>query len=783
MRGALTTALTLLALTGAAHAQVKNGDELFRQLEDELATPTTTRTASGAPGHQYWQQRVDYQIAATLDENTHRITGEETISYQNNSPDTLRYLWVQLDQNMEAPDAEEFRIRTTDPVGEEAELPYWKLGSELQRQEFQGGHTIVSVVDGEGRALPHTVVGTMLRVDLPTPLVSGHTQVLTIAWTYAIREITHYYGRTGYEFVKGDERNAIYTIAHWYPRLAAYSDRYGWHVHNYVGEEFALEFGNFNVRLTVPADYVVGATGELQNAEVLSGQQRERFARSRTADAPVFVVTPEEAKAAEAGRSVETKTWDFAAENVRDYAWAASRKYIWDAQGVAVGDRSVMAMSYYPNEAEPLWSHYSTQSVAHTLEYYSAHAYPYPYPVALSCNGAVGGMEHPMISFQSARPEEDGTYSPRQKYGLISVIIHEVGHNWFPMIINNDERRWRWMDEGLNSFVQQIAEGYWELDYPSRNDTRRQRILDYMSSSDDQPIMTNTSLILQGGNNAYSKVALALTVLRESVLGRELFDFAFREYCHRWAFKRPMPSDFFRTLEDASGMDLDWYFRGWFYTADHVDLAVTGVRKLDLQTQNPDVDRPLAQARDEAEIRRPRQGRNAAQPQRVDRHPSLRDFYNDEHDEYEVTLADREGYQAMLEGLEPHERELLDLEQLIYVVDFENVGGLPMPLAITFHYEDGSTSDLRIPASIWRRSVGGQVSKLFLSAKAITRVVLDRQDEMADVDLSNNAYPQLIQGGTLTLTKDDDELNPMQVRAEAAAAAAEAAAAEAAEGD
>ncbi|HBP22681.1 MAG TPA: aminopeptidase, partial [Planctomycetes bacterium] len=675
--------LLLLGLSGAASAQERpDGDALFRQLDGELPTPGPTRAASGAPGHRYWQQQVDYRIEASLDEEKHRITGRERIDYRNNSPDVLRYLWVQLDQNTEAKDSELLRIRTTDPVGEENEKSYRELGYEVFRQSFAGGYQIRSVTTASQppQPLSHTIRGTMLRVDLPQPLQPGGRFSFAIAWSYAIRDISVHSTRTGYELLEQDPKNAIYTIAHWYPRLAAYSERHGWHVHNYVGEEFSLEFGDFVVRLDAPVDVVVAATGELQNAaEVLSPAQRARLAQARAAKEPVFVITPAEAKAAEEaaakGRPEGRRTWEFHAKNVRDFAWAASRKYAWDAMGVPVGERTVMAMSYYPNEAEPLWSKYSTHAVAHTLEGYGRYL-EYPYPVALSCNGGVGGMEHPMISFQRARPEPDGTYSERRKYGLISVIIHEVGHNWFPMIVNNDERRWRWMDEGFNSFVQQVTEGYWEKEYPSRNSARRERILDYMKSSRDQPIMTNTSLLREGGNNAYSKVTLALTVLREAVLGRETFDFAFREYCRRWAFKRPYPGDFFRTMEDASGQDLDWFFRGWFFTADHVDLAITGVRQLELDTRDPEIEKPRAKAREDKRPRRLRELRNAAQPKRVDRHPSLRDYY-DEFDEFAVTPTDRKDYQKLLEGLKPHERRLLKLQQRIYVVDFENVGGLP----------------------------------------------------------------------------------------------------------
>ncbi|MCA8925642.1 MAG: M1 family metallopeptidase [Planctomycetes bacterium] len=766
----LLLACSLLLLT-PAWGQSPNGDALFRQLEDELPTPTSTRAASGAPGHDYWQQRVDYAIEASLDESTHEIRGKERIAYTNHSPDTLRYLWVQLDQNLEAPDAEALRIRTTDPVGKEAKKSYQELGFELMREAFPGGHTIEAVTDGAGQALAHRITGTMLRIDLPQLLAPGATQRLAIAWRYTVRDISTYYSRTGYERIKGDEQNAIYTIAHWYPRLAAYSDRYGWHVHHYVGEEFALEFGDFEVQLTVPADFVVAATGELQNADVvLTPTQRERLAAARTAEAPVFVVTPDEAKAAQASKAEGTKTWAFAARNVRDFAWAASRKYIWDAWGVKVGERTVMAMSAYPNEAEPLWSHYSTHAVAHTLEHYGRYL-PYPYPVAWSCNGAVGGMEHPMVSFQSERPEPDGTYSAGQKYGLISVIVHEVGHNWFPMIVNNDERRWRWMDEGFNSFLQQVAEGYWEQDYPSRNDFRRERILGYMAKADDQPIMTNTSLLIEGGNNAYAKTTLALTVLREAVLGREVFDQAFSEYCHRWAFKRPMPADFFRTMEDAAGVDLDWFFRAWFYGTDHVDLAVTGVRELTLLTREPEVDKPRAKARAEAARQNGRLARNAKQPKRVDRHPGLRDYYND-YDEHAVTAADRKAYAELVEKLEPYERELLRLGRRIYVVDFENVGGVPMPLPLTFHFVDGTRETLQVPATVWRRSIGGKVSKLFLFERELARVVVDAEDVQADVNPENNAFPPAIRSGTLELTKEEEQPNPMQLEKQAAEEAA-----------
>ena len=774
MRAAMWTAIVLGGMAGAATAQSRNGDEWFRPLEDALPTPTAARAASGAPGHAYWQQQADYVIEAVLDEATHRLTGTATITYHNNSPDALRYLWVQLDQNYERPDSEAHLGRTTGAHGRDVQLPYTELGSELMRRAFPGGYDIQSVTDRGGAPLPHTVVGTMMRIDLPAPLAPGQRLVFKIAWAYTIREISIYSHRTGFELVEGDEKNPIYTIAHWYPRLAAYSDRYGWHVHQYLGEEFALEFGDFYVKLTVPADHVVAATGELENAAVvLTPEQLTRFEQSRTAAQPVFVRTVDEAKAAEAGRATTSKTWAFAARNVRDFAWASSRKYAWDAMGVKLGERTVMAMSVWPKEGEPLWSRYSTHAVAHTIEHYSRLALEYPYPVAWSCNGAVGGMEHPMVSFQIARPEKDGTYSARQKYGLVSVIIHEVGHNWFPMIINNDERRWRFLDEGFNSFVQQNAETVWEKDYPTRNHVRRRTVLDYMARADDQPIMTDAEVILEGGTNAYAKTTLALTVLRESVLGRERFDFAFREYCRRWAFKRPMPADFFRSMEDAAGEDLDWFFRGWFFSTDHVDLGITGVRRLRLDTRDPDLEKPLAKAEKDAEVRRPLEARSDAEPKRVDAHAGLTDFYN-EFDEHGVTDKDREDYKRLIEGLKPHERELLKTGDYLYVVEFANAGGLPMPMPLELRYADGSTETRRLPATIWRRAVGGRISKLLLPPKPLQQIVLDPQDEMADVDLVNNFFPQRIADGVLRLTSGGKDKNPMQLAAEAAKAKEEA---------
>ncbi|MCA9713835.1 MAG: M1 family metallopeptidase, partial [Myxococcales bacterium] len=533
----------------------------FRQLEELLPTPTATRAASGAPGARYWQQRADYSIKVELDERAHRIRGRERITYANNSPDELAYLWLQLDANIFRPDSDAARTQPAPPMDQ---MSFESLEQLLARERFDGGVRIQRVA-ARGEALPYTIVKTMMRVELPRPLKPGKRLALDIDWSYAINDSAKVGGRTGYE--RFDDGNDIFEIAQWFPRMVAYSDATGWQHKQFLGRgEFTLELGDYDVEITAPADHVVAATGELQNPrQVLSADQRARLERARRSNKPVFIVTPKEARAAERTRAgaKRTKTWRFKAEDVRDFAFASSRKFIWDAMATRVPGRAgpVLAMSLYPNEAEPLWSRYSTRAVAHTLTVYSRHTFPYPYPVAISVNGPVGGMEYPMICFNGPRPEDDGTYTERTKYGLISVVIHEVGHNFFPMIVNSDERQWTWMDEGLNTFLQFLAEQAWEPDYPSRRGEPRD-IVGYMTSANQVPVMTNSESLLQFGNNAYAKPATALNILRETVLGRELFDYAFRVYARRWRFRRPMPADFFRTMEDASGVDLDWFWRG-----------------------------------------------------------------------------------------------------------------------------------------------------------------------------------------------------------------------------
>jgi hypothetical protein len=765
--------------TDAAVQPKQSRPDVFRQLEELLPTPTEVRLASGAPGPQYWQQRADYRIEVALDETNRRVTGKERITYHNHSPHALTYLWVQLDNNIFSNHSDALLTETAPSFDE---MSYSGLRRLLVRRAFDGGVTVTDVADASGAPLPHTIVDTMMRVDLPEPLASGASVKFHIAWHYTMNRSDEVGGRTAAEFFEKDG-NWIFELAHWYPRMAAYTDVNGWQHKQFLGSgEFTLEFGDFEVAITVPADHVVASTGELQNPDdVLTPEQQARLAAARTAARPSFVITPDEAVANQAEADTGTRTWLFRAKNVRDFAWASSRKFIWDAWGVPIGDRTVMAMSYWPIEGEPLWSRYSTQAIAHTLEVYSKFTFDYPYPVAISVNGPVGGMEYPMICFNGPRPEEDGTYSARTKYGLIGVIIHEVGHNWFPMIVNSDERQWTWMDEGLNTFVQYLAEQEWEEGYPSRRGEPRD-MTSYMKSTEQVPIMTNSESVLQFGANAYGKPATALNVLRETVMGRELFDFAFKEYARRWMFKRPQPADLFRTLEDASAKDLDWFWRGWFYTTDHVDVAITGVEVFTVESPNPDIAKANERADDEARPVTLSQERNAPLEKRTTRFPELLDFYNT-FDEFAVTPADQRSFAALLERLDDEEEALHALAEHFVVVHLENLGGLVCPVTLDVELADGTSVERRIPAELWNQNCE-RVATLVIAPQAIVSVRFDPRDESADVDTANNVWPREIEvrrfqpseGGGFGGSQGPNPMQREREEAERAAREAEAAA-------
>jgi hypothetical protein len=725
---------------GLGQSKSKPSDK-FRQLnDDELPTPNEQRTGSGAPGHKYWQNRCDYVIDVELDDLNQRISGRETITYKNLSPDTLTYIWLQLDQNLFAKDSDSVLTQVSpDP----RTLSREQLLNLTPARDYDGRINITSVEDTTGKALRQTIVKTMMRVDLPAPLPPNGTYSFRVAWIYKINDGAAFRGRTSYEFFPADN-NYLYTIAQWFPRAVAYTDYTGWQHKQYLGSgEFTLEFGDYLVRLTTPDDHIVGATGILQNPrEVLRPEWIGRLKQAETAREPMFIVNREEAAANEKGKPAGKKTWIFKAENVRDFAFASSRKFVWDAQGHNVNGNKVMAMSLYPKEAMPLWDKYSTHAIIHTLNVYSRYSFDYPYPTAISVsNRWVGGMEYPMICFNGPRPNADGTYSAQAKYGLISVVIHEVGHNYFPMVVNSDERQWTWMDEGLNTFLQFLSEQEWQQNYPSRRGEPK-NITDYMLTDNQVPIMTNSESVLQFGNNAYAKPATALNILRETVMGRELFDFAFKTYSERWKFKRPQPADFFRTMEDASGVDLDWFWRGWFYTTDHVDLAIENVRVFQINTNNPDVEREIQRREINSQPRTLSEQRNQALPKRVDQFPSLKDQYNNPPDPA-VTEQQRQNYQRFLSTLSDREKELYNGGYYFYVVELKNIGGLVMPLIFKVEYVDGSSEEIRIPVEIWRYN-NFNVSKLIVTKKEARAIVLDPNLETADTDLGNNSFPHRV---------------------------------------
>ncbi|MFZ9030756.1 MAG: M1 family metallopeptidase [Robiginitalea sp.] len=716
----------------------------FRQMYQEFATPNTYRSASGAPGPDYYQQRADYKMSITLDDKNARLYGEEIITYYNNSPDELEYLWLQLDQNIRARDSKS-------PLRDGDEIPsveYYTASSFAEKyysDSFDGGFKIEYVRDAQGNSLSYTVNQTMMRVNIPEPLKSGANLTFSVKWWYNIPDHTVDRARSGYEYFPEDG-NRAYVIAQFFPRMAVYSDVEGWQNHQFWGRgEFALPFGNYEVDITVPADHVLDATGELQNRkEVFSREMMHRYEQAKKSyDEPVMIVTQDEVEQAEKGFSEQTKTWKFRAENVRDYAFATSRKFIWDMMAVRIGGKDVMAVSLYPKEGNPLWEDLSTKVVASTLKSYSAHTFDYPYHKAISVHAKNQGMEYPMICWNYGRPNEDGTYSDRVKYGMISVIIHEVGHNFFPMIVNSDERQWGWMDEGLDTFVQYLAEQEFGEEYPQviapneKYPSRRgdpSKIVPYMSGDQNYlaPIMSNPENVFSLGPNAYAKPATALNILRETVMGRELFDHAFKTYAQRWMFKHPTPEDFFRTMEDASAVDLDWYWRSWFYTTDYVDIGVKEVKKFYV------TDKPTAQLREymkangltEADfyplVYLAEEGSEDYDPQLKGKAPS------------EVSKSLRE---FMLDNMTAEERARVKEPKYFYQVTFDKPGGIPMPLIVEYSYADGSREVITYPPEIWRKNER-EYSRVISSEKELVGIVVDPKMETADIDTTNNSWPK-----------------------------------------
>lgn len=725
--------LGILCLSASIFAQSK-----FAQLEAEIPTPNGFRNASGGPGHEYYQQKADYKIQVSIDDKTQRLSGIETITYTNNSPDPLEFLWLQLDQNIYAEHSDTKLI-------EIEKMEDFKSIDDIKKKSFyyDGGFKIEEVKSLSGGKMQYAINKTMMRINLAQPLASKGTISFQIKWWYNINDRMKVGGRSGYEYFEKDD-NYLYTVAQFFPRMCVYNDVEGWQNKQFLGRgEFALPFGDYEVSITVPSDHVVGATGELQNYNsILTAKQKERFNKAKTSDSPVLIITQDEAIEAEKNKAKSTKTWVFKAKFVRDFAFASSRKFIWDAQNVKVGAKNILAMSYYPKEGNPLWEKYSTKLVAHTIKTYSKYTIDYPYPVAISVHSKWIGMEYPMICFNGGRPEEDGTYSEDTKYGMWGVIIHEVGHNFFPMIINSDERQWSWMDEGLNTFVQYLTEQEWERGYPSRRGPAY-LIADYMRGDKKfiSPIMTNSESIFQFGNNAYGKPATALNILRETIMGRELFDYSFKMYCERWKFKHPTPADFFRTMEDASAVDLDWFWRGWFFSTDHVDISLDKVKYFQLNTQNPVVEKNYLKSQNEKKDQFIGDQRNLTSIEKTadEIDTSLNDFYM-KRDVYEVDAIDQKEYTDLLAKLKPEDKRVLDSNLHFYELHFSNIGGLVMPLIIRAKYANGQDSIIRIPAEIWRMHED-KVSKVFIFNQEVVSFRLDPFLETADTDLSNNAWP------------------------------------------
>ncbi len=747
------TLLALMPLTLVAQSK-------FAQLDQELPTPNEYRNAAGAPGHHYYQQKADYKINVSINDENQVLKGDEIITYTNNSPDQLDYLWLQLDQNIYSENSDNKMIDIE-------KMEDFKNIGDVKKKLFyyDGGFKIDEITTVSGQKMKYFINKTMMRIDLVKPLKSKESISFKVKWWYNVNDRMAVGGRSGYEYFEKD-KNYLYTIAQWFPRMCVYNDVTGWQNKQFLGRgEFTLPFGDYEVNITVPIDHIVGATGELQNAtQILSAKQRERFTKAATANEPVLIVTQDEAIAAESKKETKTKTWTFKATNVRDFAFATSRKFIWDAQGVEINGKKILAMSYYPKEGNPLWEKYSTKLVAHTLKTYSKHTVDYPYPVAISVHAKWIGMEYPMICFNGGRPEEDGTYSEDTKYGMWGVIIHEVGHNFFPMIINSDERQWSWMDEGLNTFVQYLTEQEWERGYPSRRGPAY-LIADYMRGDKKglSPIMTNSESILQFGNNAYGKPATALNILRETIMGRELFDYAFKTYCERWKFKHPTPADFFRTMEDASAVDLDWFWRGWFYSTDNVDVSLEKVRYFQLNTNNPEIEKQALKDKDASKDQFIGDTRNKTLIEKTanENDPTLDDFYK-KRNIYEVDALDRLEYDKFKNKLTPDESKLLAENNHFYELTFKNIGGLVTPLIVRFTYSDNTTEVVRIPAEIW---VQGQdvVSKVFILNKEVVSVRVDPFLETADTDLNNNSWPIEIEPTRYQLFQQNKlNENPMQ---------------------
>ena len=743
----LPIAISLLLFSSSVISQRIQTEQIntnkFRQLNQEFSSPNMFRTASGAPGPAYYQQQADYKINIELDDLNKKIYGDEIVTYTNNSPDQLDYLWVQLDQNIRSKDSPSL-IRDSSKLVEPAYIPN-SFDDDFLKKPFDGGFNINHVRGIDNKPLDYFINQTMMRIDLPEPLKTGQSFSFKVKWNYNINNRLEDRGRSGYETFPSDD-NRAYTIAQFFPRMCVYDEVEGWQNYQFWGDgEFALPFGNYEVNITVPADHILEATGELINRkEVYTKEMMKRFNQAKKSfDEPVLIVTQEEAEITEKSFSKDKKTWKFIAENVRDFAFATSRKYILDMMAVKIGQDTVMAVSLYPREGNPMWEDFSTITVVETLKFYSDYTFNYPYHKAVSVHAHRVGMEYPMICFNFGRPNIDGSYSDDEKFGMIGVIVHEIGHFFFPMIVNSDERQWAWMDEGINTFVQYLAEQefgkkYPEIIYPYKNFPSdrgpAEMIVDYMSVDQNYlaPIMSNPENVYSLGPNAYGKPATALNILRETIMGRELFDYAFKKYSNRWKFKHPTPEDFFRTMEDASAVDLDWFWRGWFYTTDYVDI---GIKEINQYYVSPNPSEELKKVLiDEMGI-----PRNSWRPLIF-----LDKFENDKENNKEKAPLDNSKLlnNYLNENYSKEEISNLNIPKYYYEVIFDKPGGLVMPIIIDIEYDDGTTERKKYPAQVWRKN-DLEVRKVLTSNKKILSIKLDPDKETADIDVSNNSWPKV----------------------------------------
>ena len=710
----------------------------FAQLTDLLPTPNIYRSASGAPGKGYYQNKANYKMNIQLidDDKQPVLKGSETITYINNSPDNLEYLWVQLEQNRR--ETNSYTDQITDD-GKNIMLRPGNFISKYTNEGYKGGYHIVKVTDSNGNPLEHTINFTMMRVDLPTPLKPNEKYTFHIDWWYNINNFTEDWARSGYE--QFDDGNKEYIIAQFFPRMAVYDDVNGWQNLQFIKTgEFTLPFGNYEVNITAPADHILDGTGVLTNRkEILTHKQYKRYQKAtKTFDKPVFIVTPDEAKQNAKNKTDKTKTWKFKAENVRDFAFASSRRFIYDMMaGKLENGKTFMAGSLYPPEGEPLWSKYSTRTVAHTIKTYSKHLFPYPYPKALSVNAFRQGMEYPMICWNYGRPDKNGKYTDNLRNGMIKVITHEVGHNFFPMIINSDERQWMFMDEGFNTFMELLTEMDFEkqLGFPLNSRGLPSSVVPYMKGDQNKirPIMANSDILYNRSMNAYSKTTAGLYMLREVIMGRKLFDKALKIYANRWKFKHPEPQDFFRTMEDASAVDLDWFWRGWFYTTWVNDMAIKKVDKFYV------TDKPTQRIKRMAK----------SYGMKVSDFPTFVSLVTEDGTDFTPDMKSKKPFINRAKGLKKFLKENFSKQEIknlkapkyFYRVVLEQKQELVMPVVLKLTYKDGTTKQVIYPAKIWRFNEK-QVSKMIPSDKEIVKIELDPDNLTADIDMTNNIWPK-----------------------------------------